>query len=294
MTSKTELLAAAEELEGFAYKHLLGVKHIEACQHAMHRAAELRAEAAALADQPERGENVEVSILVPRELHEQTRGLVRMFASAMAAKLRKAEEKYGYSDGWRTMDWADECRAKLREHLAKGDPVDVANYCAFLFYHKASTAIADQPEPVAWRMRANPDYPWSYTDCTPHSSIRDKCEPLYAKSPSAEGRDGEKLALYNELILAVARKWPGQSRHETALMYIRQAESRESSPGQTTTEPDALPPIAEAPQQPYPSASSASDTCWECGKPLGDERGDVMHDACRKRRDSPPIAEGAK
>lgn len=31
---------------------------------------------------------------------------------------------------------------------------------------------------------------------------------------------------YNELLYAVARKFPGESRHETALRYIREAEQR--------------------------------------------------------------------
>ena len=36
---------------------------------------------------------------------------------------------------------------------------------------------------------------------------------------------------YNELIYAVGTKFPGESRHETALRYIRQAESRVSQVG---------------------------------------------------------------
>lgn len=32
--------------------------------------------------------------------------------------------------------------------------------------------------------------------------------------------------LYDELIYAVERKFPGESRHETALRYIREAERR--------------------------------------------------------------------
>jgi|SRR5690606_6923971 len=36
---------------------------------------------------------------------------------------------------------------------------------------------------------------------------------------------GEK---YNELLYAVGRKYPGETRHETALRYIRQAESSDS------------------------------------------------------------------
>jgi hypothetical protein len=36
----------------------------------------------------------------------------------------------------------------------------------------------------------------------------------------------ELEAKYNELLFAVAHKHPGESRHETALRYIRQAEYR--------------------------------------------------------------------
>ena len=148
--SKDVLLGQAEALEEFAdgYEgNRYSEKELRRVQDDLReRAIELRAQAAALPDVPPDqsaviAENEEVSFLAPKAMHPNTRGLVRRFASAMAAKLRKAEEKYGYSDGWRTADWADECRAKLREHLEKGDPVDVANYCAFLWHHGASTAI---------------------------------------------------------------------------------------------------------------------------------------------------------
>lgn len=36
--------------------------------------------------------------------------------------------------------------------------------------------------------------------------------------------DTYKAALYDELIFAVYRKFPDESRHQTALRYIRQAE----------------------------------------------------------------------
>jgi len=39
------------------------------------------------------------------------------------------------------------------------------------------------------------------------------------------GDTAEVKAKYNELIMAVANKWPGETRHETALRYIRQAET---------------------------------------------------------------------
>lgn len=73
-------------------------------------------------------------------LHPLTINLVVRFARAMAAKLAAAEIKYGYSDGWKSADWMDECRAHLLEHIAKGDPRDVAAYCMFLWHHGESTA----------------------------------------------------------------------------------------------------------------------------------------------------------
>lgn len=71
----------------------------------------------------------------PIPLHPDTEALVQRFAEAMRNKMAKAERKYGYSNLWANSDWMEECRAKLVEHLHKGDPLDVANYCAFLWHH---------------------------------------------------------------------------------------------------------------------------------------------------------------
>ena len=40
----------------------------------------------------------------------------------------------------------------------------------------------------------------------------------------------EKEKLYYELILEVSKKFPNETRHETALRYIRRAETNENSP----------------------------------------------------------------
>lgn len=72
-------------------------------------------------------------------LNPHTMNLVVRFARALAKKLADAETKYGYSDGWRSPEWMDECRVQLQEHVVKGDPRDVAAYCAFLWHHGAST-----------------------------------------------------------------------------------------------------------------------------------------------------------
>lgn len=77
----------------------------------------------------------ELTVKLPDNLHPQTAELVARFAEALAAKLHKAEQKYGYSDGWMRDDWRGECADKLVEHVQKGDPRDVAAYCAFMWHH---------------------------------------------------------------------------------------------------------------------------------------------------------------
>jgi hypothetical protein len=89
---------------------------------------------------------------MPEDLHPDTRRLVVTFAMALSRKLKAAQDKYGYSNGWMSPDWMNECRAKLVEHLSKGDPRDVAAYCAFLWFHGERTA-APAPEVDAERYR---------------------------------------------------------------------------------------------------------------------------------------------
>ncbi len=76
----------------------------------------------------------------PNDLHPKTLLLVKRFMVELAWKLRAAQIKYGYGDGWLQDNWMDECRAKLREHVDKGDPRDVAAYCAFLWHHGEPTS----------------------------------------------------------------------------------------------------------------------------------------------------------
>jgi hypothetical protein len=80
----------------------------------------------------------------PVALHPRTADLVDRFAAALKEKLAAAEKKYGYSDGWAKTGWLDVCRAKLIEHVHKGDPRDVAAYCAFLWHHGERAALEEQ------------------------------------------------------------------------------------------------------------------------------------------------------
>lgn len=84
--------------------------------------------------------------VVPDGLNHETTDLVLRFASALADKLYKAEQKYGRSTDWMKDDWYDDCLQSLFEHIGKGDPRDVAAYCAFMWYHGWKTE-AVQPSP---------------------------------------------------------------------------------------------------------------------------------------------------
>lgn len=84
-------------------------------------------------------------------LHHATAFLVDRFAAALKEKLAKAEAKYGYSDGWRDHDWHSDLVAKLVDHVHKGDPRDVAAYCAFAWHHGWSITPPDTGDVAALR-----------------------------------------------------------------------------------------------------------------------------------------------
>jgi hypothetical protein len=75
---------------------------------------------------------------------------VDALAAKMKAKLAKQRAK-GYG-GWDTPECSQQClSAMLRDHVAKGDPVDVANFCAFLAARGEGIEAGVQAEPVASR-----------------------------------------------------------------------------------------------------------------------------------------------
>lgn len=83
-------------------------------------------------------------VVVPEGLNPETTDLVLRFASALADKLYKAEQKYGRSTDWMKDDWYGDCLQSLWEHIEKGDPRDVAAYCAFMWYHGWVTTDYDR------------------------------------------------------------------------------------------------------------------------------------------------------
>lgn len=80
-------------------------------------------------------------IQLPVALHEDTQKLVVEFAEALAKKLMAAQKKYGYNNGWKHDDWEHRCGEELIEHVQKGDPRDVAAYCAFMWHHGWRTSL---------------------------------------------------------------------------------------------------------------------------------------------------------
>ncbi len=87
-------------------------------------------------------------------LHPATEALFDLFASVVRQKLAFTQQRYGYTVEWQCGDWMDECRAQLLEHVQKGDPRDVAAYCAFLWYHGERTVSnASNAAPVVSRER---------------------------------------------------------------------------------------------------------------------------------------------
>lgn len=86
-----------------------------------------------------------------------TDDLVDRFAVALKAKLRAAGEKYGFDDAWRKNDWRDQLVSHLQDHLLKGDPRDVAAYCAFAWHHGWSVSPPAIIRPAGWKRS---DGPW--------------------------------------------------------------------------------------------------------------------------------------
>ena len=78
--------------------------------------------------------------LGPLLQQQQDDDAVDAFAAVMKAKLAKAREKG--RGGWQTCT-PDEISRMLREHVDKGDPIDVANFAMFLHAMGKPIAQAD-------------------------------------------------------------------------------------------------------------------------------------------------------
>lgn len=83
---------------------------------------------------------------VPDTLPKEELNLLMRFVGRMASKLQVFREKHGEREAalWRVESpgWNEFWRQQaLLEHVAKGDPVDVANFCAFLDHFGNETSL---------------------------------------------------------------------------------------------------------------------------------------------------------
>lgn len=101
--------------------------------------------------------------VMPFGLHPDTQKLVTDFCTALAEKLYKAQLKYGYDADWKQDGWPSQCQAHFHQHIAKGDPRDVAAYCAFMWWHGWSTKPAEGLESRTVTVKL-PDG-WQFEEC---------------------------------------------------------------------------------------------------------------------------------
>ena len=106
-------------------------------------------------------EKAQQSPIMPFGLHPDTQKLVTDFCTALAEKLYKAQLKYGYDTDWKQDGWPSQCQAHFHQHIAKGDPRDVAAYCAFMWWHGWSTKPAEGLESRTVTVKL-PDYRNTY------------------------------------------------------------------------------------------------------------------------------------
>ena len=108
-------------------------------------------------------EKAQQSPIMPLGLHPDTQKLVSDFCTALAEKLYKAQLKYGYDADWKQDGWPSQCQAHFHQHIAKGDPRDVAAYCAFMWWHGWSTKPAEGLESRTVTVKLT-DYRATYTE----------------------------------------------------------------------------------------------------------------------------------
>ena len=136
------------------------------------------------------------------KLQPATAALVDRFAAALKEKLAAAEVKYGYSDGWLADHWQGQLVTKLVDHVQKGDPRDVAAFCAFAWHHGWSITPAAPVAPAGSDDAKLLAYEDAHETAVSmgYPSITEALEALAARAQPPAGsldfeRDGDKIIL---------------------------------------------------------------------------------------------------
>ncbi len=140
-------------------------------------------------------------VAVPPGLHPDTADLVNRFAIALAEKLYAAQVKYGYDANWKKGDWKSQCLEHFNQHIAKGDPRDVAAYCAFMWHHGWETSCAsgdliDQLEAARQRIAVLEDKEFRSSEIK--KIMRERFEAAEAELARRDAAAGEPIAWINE------------------------------------------------------------------------------------------------
>ena len=96
-----------------------------------------------------------------------------------------------------------------------------------MIYDKVPISAAEVPMPQGYAERPS-DYIgsiWIESQMRQYGDLREAAGLVKAE---------ETLRLYNELIYQVSMKYPGESRHQTALRYLQRAETHVSGPAFTS------------------------------------------------------------
>jgi len=113
---------------------------------------------------------------------------VDRFANAMKAKL--AKKRADGRGGWEDPDCSEAILSRLlREHVEKGDPLDVGNFAMMLHQRGERIAQPEAQEPVMWRWKPKGWPAWIYDpglDWLERHREEIDAEPLYTTPPAAQ------------------------------------------------------------------------------------------------------------
>jgi hypothetical protein len=70
-------------------------------------------------------------IQIAADLHPDSRNALIEFSKALAEKMAANEIKYRFGNSWKTLNWRQQLIEELYNHIAKGDPRDIAIYAMF-------------------------------------------------------------------------------------------------------------------------------------------------------------------
>lgn len=139
------LLDEIDELQEFRSSYLALRGEIEDVQAQLYEAENRNKSDAAELQERRKADSAPSAPVMPAELHPDKQNLVYNFCTTLAEKLYKAQLKYGYNADWKQDGWHTQCLAHFHQHIAKGDPRDVAAYCAFMWYHGWKTESVSGP-----------------------------------------------------------------------------------------------------------------------------------------------------